>query len=188
MADYILIKKKTLKRWAAAVVFIIVIAVSWKTVYQYFHHIPHTIVSCSYNVMKADGKALFYFRSIGSDSILNGIAYHNDSVKYGMAPDYTTADLHALVERNLEAITTHLEKLDSIADEIRYYLEVHNVQDEGYDMVVGYQDNINRRIAEAGRLKETLKNASESHRIEIQHIRVYSIADSVAIPLDIHGM
>ena len=106
MADYILIKKKTLKRWAAAVVFIIVIAVSWKTVYQYFHHIPHTIVSCSYNVMKADGKALFYFRSIGSDSILNGIAYHNDSVKYGMAPDYTTADLHALVERNLEAITT----------------------------------------------------------------------------------
>lgn len=182
MADYILIKKKTLKRWTAAIVFIIMAVVLWKSVNQCFRHIPHTIVSCSYNVMMADGKALFYFRSIGSDSILNGIAYHRDSVKYGTAPDYTTADLHALVGRNLEAITIHLEKLDSIADEIRYYLEVHNVQDEGYDMVVGYQNNINRRIAEAGRKKEALKSASESRHLEVRHIRVYSIADSTAIP------
>lgn len=182
MADYILIKKKTLTRWTVIIVLTIVTVALWKFVSPYFHRAPRMITSCSYNIMRADGKDIFYFRSIGRDSMLNGIAYHRDSIRYGVAPKRTAADLHAIVKRNLDAAIYRLRQLDSIADEMRYYLEVHNVQDEGYDMVVAHQDYIDMRISEESRIKEILENAAGSDRLEIRHISVSTIADSTAVP------
>lgn len=151
---------------------------------------PHMIVVHSYNILRADNKDIFYFRSIGSDSVFTGISFVSDSIKFGMEMANKNKDLRAIVEHNKIETTRKMAALDSIVDEMKYYLDVHDVQEEGYDMVAKHLKKVERDIETTGKILQALNSIGADATLEIKHVAITMNEDSVEIPsvfMEDHG-
>ena len=182
MKDYILIKKRTLAWFVAAIVTAIAAATAYHIVTRYYGNRQHRILIRSYNILTANGKELIYFRSIGTDSVFNGITTVSDSVIFGQKPHHSSIDLHKIVAINKRNLLKRREELDSIADEIRYYCDVHNVQDEGYDMVVEHRNVVNKAIARTSAVINALEWITPETKLEVRHIAIYKDRRNAGIP------
>lgn len=180
MKDYIEIRKKTLLRWIAAIAVAAITVVLW----NYFSssawkRTPRKIVVRSYNVLKADNKDILYFRSIGADSVLTDASLGCDSIMYGTEVAGAGLDLHTIVWQNKKILSQRLATLDSIIDEMEYYLDVHSVQDEGFDMVAGHRNIVEKKIEATSKIKAALDSIPPGATLEIKHVAIYADEDSV---------
>ena len=135
MKGYISIKISTLRKISLALLSLIALgSVGYFIKCHYATDIPY-VETKAYYELKADGRTVLYFRSVDSDSMLNGISLSPISVDYAGKMPLRQYDLHRMVEINRNAIIHRITQLDSIRQELYYYLDRHNVQDEGFDMV-----------------------------------------------------
>ena len=135
MKGYISIKISTLRNISLALLSLIALgSVGYFIKCHYATDIPY-VETKAYYELKADGRTVLYFRSVDSDSMLNGISLSPISVDYAGKMPLRQYDLHRMVEINRNAIIHRITQLDSIRQELYYYLDRHNVQDEGFDMV-----------------------------------------------------
>lgn len=182
MKDYITIRKKTVV-WiaataltaAAAIVLYMLMPFSVKSK-------PQRIIVRSYNILQADGKDVLYFRSIGADSALTGISTACDSIMFATRIAYQTLDIHAIVERNRVTANRRIATLDSITEELEYYLSVRKVTDEGYDMVAKHREEVAKDMEIANSMKAILDGIGPNQKLEIKHVEISADADSVPFP------
>lgn len=176
------IKKKTLARWSIAICVACVVSLGFMFAYSYSSRQPRKIITRSYNILRANNKDILFFRSIGKDSLFVALATDNKAISFGTTESITSGEIRRIVEHNKKHIEKRLLSLDSIADVMQYYLDVHNVQDEGYEMVAKHNDVVKSNIKQTQALMACLNSIPESARLEILHIDIYENEDSVAIP------
>lgn len=135
MKGYISIKISTLRKISLALLSLIALGVVGYYLKCHYASLMPSVETKAYYELKADGRTVLYFRSVGRDSMLNGISLSPLSVDYAGEMPISQSSLHRMVEINRNAIIHRISQLDSIRQELYYYLDRHNVQDEGFDMV-----------------------------------------------------
>ena len=135
MKGYISIKISTLRKISLALLSLIALGSVGYFLKCHYAADMHYVETKSYYELKADGRTVLYFRSVDSDSMLNGVSLSPLSVDYAGNMPFRQSDLYGIVEKNRKYINHRISQLDSIRQELYYYLDRHNVQDEGFDMV-----------------------------------------------------
>ena len=114
MKGYISIKISTLRKISLALLSLIALgSVGYFIKCHYATDIPY-VETKAYYELKADGRTVLYFRSVDSDSMLNGISLSPISVDYAGKMPLRQSDLHRMVEINRNAIIHRITQLDSI--------------------------------------------------------------------------
>ena len=140
-----MIKKKTARKGCASILLIAAVGIGIYTIVTTKTPSPYYIPSnenSSYNTLTADGRPLLYFSGISNDSCFTNLSTTPDSIRQGHVINMSEKNLHRIIMKCRERIRQKTAELDSITDEIHYYLGVHNVHDEGYDMIVAHAENI----------------------------------------------
>lgn len=78
-------------------------------------------------------------------------------------------EAQTFVAKGIEALETKAKRLTKKADELKYYLSVHNVSDQGYNAMAAYEDKVAGAKREADKLLATLRQAKEKGRLMIRH-------------------
>ena len=136
-----------------------------------------------YWTVNVDGLPLLYFSKFSSDGACEGITLDLDSVQ--PATHLTSAawihplplipwsrgrlvirdtlnlnynpDASGLVKNEIVHIDSTLKSMHDEDGELRYYLRVHDVQDEGYNMIADYHTQLVKRIGIYQQALDTLK-------------------------------
>lgn len=161
----------------------------------------------SYYVVRAGGEPLFCFRSLSSDTLLQGVdtaaakiaevdympacwvnrwalvpscrgrlltreTGNADSVRSWMERhgDWMIAREKARMEREMKA-------LDHKASELKYYLNVHNVQDEGFNTVSQYAVKVNHDKDSVAHILDKLKHLRKGVRITVAQVSDYTLLE-----------
>lgn len=161
----------------------------------------------SYYVVRAGGKRLFCFRTLSPDTLLAGVdtaaakiaevdympacwvnrwAFlpsckgrlltrekgNADSVRSWMARhgEWMLVREKARMEREMKA-------LDHKASELKYYLNVHNVQDEGFNTVSQYAVKVNHDKDSVAHILGKLKHLRAGARIAVDHVTDYTLLE-----------
>ena len=77
-----------------------------------------------------------------------------------------------------QAIATtrkEIERLDLTAAKLQYYLDTHNVSDDGYNAMAAFNTDLNRRRKEAALLLTVLEKTTKKHTVSIRHIGKYNL-------------
>jgi len=148
MKEYIEIKVKTLYGLSSAIAigaFLLLVALIVKV--QWLDRpVPIITDTKAENVLLANGKRVLAYRYIDRDSIFRGISIVSKPYSYLPRSLATSAALPAIVAKNKAHIESELKSLESQMGEMEYYRGSHNVQDEGFDMVVAHEQTITASI------------------------------------------
>lgn len=182
MKEYIRIKKTTLRKWviglcAAAIVlgaalFLLPLLLPPK--------IP-CVETCAYNVLTADGEPVVYFRSIGKDSIFITPTVTPSKVSFASHCHFQGRDLHAVVDANRLHVRRTIKGMEKALSELDYYLDVHDVQDEGFDMVAEHAAQLKIGKEEKEALLAALDNITDLTRLEVVRVAKTVRLDSVKL-------
>lgn len=181
MREYIVIKKRTAAGCSVVAALAVIAIVAWW--FAPFSKPKTTTIRTetrSYNILKANGHNALFFRDIPNDSTLTGAALTASGVSYGRELSVAEADLHRIVARYRQSLYSELKRLADIKAELHYYLDVHNVQDEGFDMVAGHEKKVDEAAEKAKRLLDALSGITETTRLEIAHRVIYTDEDTTA--------
>lgn len=83
--------------------------------------------------------------------------------------------LSAILNATTDSIAGLIEQLDKKAAETDYYMHVHNVNDDGYNVMAEYSASISMQKEKAGKLLVVLKSLSEKKRMEVRFITRYAL-------------
>lgn len=133
----------------------------------------------AYHELRADGRPVIYFRSIGSDSLLTGISLSPKSVDHAPSLNVAPGSLHRIVDINLSHINHRLSQMDSIRKELEYYLDRHNVRDEGFDMVAERVTILVQRRTLLEKWRDALSRVTPSTSLSLRRVAQSLPADSV---------
>lgn len=178
MKEYIRIKKRT--AWGCLIITAIaaILTAAW-ILLPLSGRKPDTerIEIRSYNTLKADGRNVMYFRGMSRDTSFLGLSTDKTSVGDGQRLSLSSGELHAIVALNKEKLAEKLKALAEVASEIDYYMSIHNVQDEGFGMVVEHAETVSEETARTKRLLECLDGIRPEARLEVE--RTVILSDSV---------
>ena len=90
-----------------------------------------------------------------------------------------------LVERDSDRIALELEGARDMEDEIDYYLNIHDVQDEGYDMVANFKPRLFRMADSLANLNAGIAQINRGAKWRIEH-NVRYIAAEKQPPKNVH--
>lgn len=173
MREYIYIKRKTVRRIVALTVFLIVAAVATMTLLPLFLQRPVVRVeTLSRNTLVVNDQERVYFRGIDTDSTFLGLTFDKDSVRYATPTHLSSADLTTVLEKTSHKLAKRLKYLENARKEMGYYMSIHSVQDEGYDMVVAYDDELNSQITQTKKLIDTLASVNPHQGVAIVRMAV----------------
>ena len=181
MKGYISIKISTLRKISLALLLLIALGTAaYLLKCHYSANIPY-VETKSYYELKADGRTVLFFRSTGSDSLFNGISLSPMSVNYAGNMPFRQSDLYGIVEKNRKYINHRISQLDSIRQELYYYLERHNVQDEGFDMVAERVTVLVNEKTKLEKWREALAPIDASTHLFTKKVVTRQRIDSVAL-------
>lgn len=85
------------------------------------------------------------------------LSIYPDSASYEKT---TTANksLASIIGKKINKIEERIQLLDKQAEEIEYYLSVHNVSDEGYNTIAAYSANVKTQKEKEEKLLSTMKS------------------------------
>lgn len=146
----------------------------------------------------ADGKPVLYFSDLRDDSLLLDITTHRDSAmvrttaqavwvnRFSLFPlcgGRIRANIDSLVEASprvpqvLKNYITRtkqcIDDCDVMADEMEYYFSVHDVQDEGFELVTDYYTRNSAATAYFERIRNQLERIDSADSVKIQHRAFY---------------
>lgn len=87
-----------------------------------------------------------------------------------------------LIERDSDRIASEAENAREQADDIDYYLHVHDVKDEGFEMIAAYKPIAHRRADSLTRLSENIALINGGTDYRIEHNVRYLAANPVTPP------
>ena len=174
MEEYIRIRKRTALCWVIAV-FIAVAAVTvWRfRLYIYKEDKKQKTESLSYNILEADGKNILYFRDIDKDSLFTGLGLSSANQHYGARLSFSVSDLRRIVRKNKKMLKYRACLLDTALEEMRYFLDVHGVQDEGYDMVARHATDTEEEIGWIRKILDRLEGITKESYVTVKRVAVY---------------
>lgn len=153
MQDYITIKRRTARRGCLAAIAVLAAAVAGTCLYR--HAAPHdngtaapTDTVCACNTLTADGRPVIHFGGIGADSCFTQLSPSPRIISCADTLQLSAETLRRIVTRTRARIRRQTARLDSVNDEMRYYLEVHSVQDEGFGMISAHAESVKREYRE----------------------------------------
>lgn len=179
MAQYIIVKRKTVRRAIAVTVFLVVAAVAAFVVTARLRKKPvATMTVASRNTLVADGREMAYFCGIDGDSLLTGLSTDKDSVRWAALVRVTPQQLRNILRRTSSRLERRIGAMEAARKEMDYYLGVHGVQDEGYDMVASHDQTVKGEASRLRRLAALLDSLSEATTLDILHTAVSVRQDS----------
>ncbi len=81
----------------------------------------------------------------------------------------------SFLRKNISVLENESRRLDRQAAELKYYMSVHNVSDEGYNIMAEYSDKTARQTEVNKKLLTILKAAVEKQDIKIKHVEKYTL-------------
>lgn len=191
MAQYIIVKRKTVRRAAALTVFLIVTAVAAIIVAPMLKDRPVATMEVeSRNTLIADGHEMAYFSGIDSDTLLTGLSTDKDSVMWAAIVHVTPQQLRNAIRRTAARLERRIDAMEAARKEMEYYLGVHGVQDEGYGMVASHDQAAKSETEQLRALAATLDSISRAASLNILHTAVNVRQDSAkpsAVALECFG-
>lgn len=91
-----------------------------------------------------------------------------DTMNYNFNPDAT-----GLVKNEILRIDSALKAMHEEDGELRYYMRVHNVQDEGYNMIADYHTRLSKQINIYQQALDTLRTISQDARPTLHLVSEY---------------
>lgn len=143
---------------------------------------PQRIEYKSYDMLRVNGKPVAYFSGISNDSLFKGLALHPTEITQA---DFTNhkVPLKLVLQNSISRLKKEREKLAVMKHEIDYYMNVHDVQDEGYDVIIKQQAKVHERLSQTERLYKILSSVNlESCRLDIVHVCKRLPLDSFLVP------
>lgn len=161
-----------------------------------------TVVESShYYQLEVNGVPLIFFSALTSDSAMAGIALHPDSVerdtrldtacwihRFPVIPScrgrlltrantdsISAAEIPMILERERSRLDSIVPLSDHADDELRYYLAIHNVTDEGYNMIADYNQQHLRRLNMLHKAQNLLNAISEKDSLHVRRITIYKV-------------
>ena len=136
MEGYIIIRKRTLARAIVALCAVAIGLLAWLCFSVVCSDEPPRRVAVrSFNALQADGKDVAFFSSISADSTLEGLCLDSSNVTFAPRIALHGAGLRSVLRYTKDSLRRRAARLEASIGEMDYYLKVHGVQDEGYDMV-----------------------------------------------------
>ena len=114
------------------------------------------VETSSRNELFADGKVVAYFCCVADDSTFSALSLHRDSVSVGARIVWRKGQLRRAVSRTRLKLERRLAYLEDVEKEVNYHLGIHNVQDEGFEMVTSCSATLHSMIAECRALLDAL--------------------------------
>lgn len=150
----------------------------------------------SYFVLYANGEPLLTFSEFTPDSVMTGLSFSEDSVKrtlftaggfwvnrhvafpscngrllavVGKAEEIvpTSDNAKLFLRKEISYLTADLKAMRLRQAELRYYLRVHGVQDEGYDIIAKYATRLYAQIDTTLSALEKLRKIGPNTTIKI---------------------
>lgn len=181
MKDYILIKKSTLIKWMVVfAVGILAFGVWHYLKYRDRKFVPPRVECRSYNMLRADGRVVLYFRGLASDSALLAPSL-GDTTGHTVSCPSDGPGLNRIVELSRNSLDGRIRRLNNTLAELDYYLGVNGVQDEGYDMVVAHAAKVKAEISETETLKAELDSIPATARLAVENVSVSARLDSTVM-------
>lgn len=84
-------------------------------------------------------------------------------------------DIRRTLAKAAKRIDGTINQLKRKIEETDYYMKVHNVNDDGYNIMAVLAEDIKRQKAEAEKLAATLKTAAESEQAEIRIVTRHTL-------------
>lgn len=182
MEEYITIRKKTFAGFVAAVVIAIAALAIW-----HYGPLPQgskpeaEVEIRSYNILKANGKDIIFFGNIGKDSVFTNASLTDKELLYGSTVSLSDKELRSVINRNKDTLKHIINNREASLSEMDYYLRVHGVQDEGYDMVAAHATETEKEIARLRKLLDALETVSTRPKPEIKRVAFYKHRDSLPL-------
>lgn len=80
-----------------------------------------------------------------------------------------------IISEKADDLKESIARIDKEQEELDYYLSIHNVNDDGYNVMADYSEQLKRRKMQTERMAAALGTMSEKKRIEIKHIKKYTL-------------
>ena len=155
MKDYILIKKSTFRLCVAILLLALLGVGGWLCLpYVFPPYFPPKVKNETLE-LRADGRHVMWLKRL---------------------PD---KELRQLVKEEREHLSLLLDRLDHTYSELDYYLSVHDVQDEGFDMVAAYSAFISNKSDETKSLIASLDSAIYSTRLHVVRTTSFQRIDTI---------
>lgn len=187
MTSYITIKKKTLYKSLLSIVIIVLACLATWTIYTYCtkkEQKVRMVETESRNVLMSGSREVAYFNRIDSDSTFTGLTIYEDSVKMAPVLHLSQQDITNIIRHTTKKQEATIEYLQAAQKEMKYYLDTHGVQDEGYDMIANYQHTIQLQIELQQRLLSALQAVCEESHLNVKH-KVKEVPEDEQIPSSI---
>lgn len=144
------------------------------------------VVRCSRSTLQADGKTVLNFDA--DTTYIKAVWVNHLNVVpscFGQLMSLNDAPLHPLsmspaeasvwVERRIDSLEQHMKDLKVMDSELRYYLRVHAVQDEGYALVQAYATRMRQHMDSVYCEQNLLKKLKHTRSWRIGRITTYYV-------------
>ncbi len=84
-------------------------------------------------------------------------------------------DIRAVVRNEAGRLAAAIRRLEQKEEEADYYMRVHNVNDDGYNVMAAYAEDIRRRKDKAGRLAGALKALADNKDMKMTLVTSYTL-------------
>ncbi len=163
MKGYIIIKKKTAIALSLVAAFLTAVAAWW--IYDSAINRKATdryIETRSYNVLKANGRNILFFSDIKNDSVFSDAAFSASGIMHGRRFSMSTERLLDVIGNYKKKLQEKRTELEAVRHETEYYLNTHNVQEEGFGMIAMHHDKTERERRFIDRQLSALEGIGES--------------------------
>lgn len=180
MKDYVVIRKKLLVAIIAAIVVGALSFVAWH--FRYFlpwFELPPQVETRSANALLADGEPLIYFESIDADTFFCAPSLTDAPIDCASSDTLSAAVLRRAVRKSKSRLREMIFYCEGAMEEMAYYLDVHGVQEEGYDMVAGHSERTAHEIDSLRQLLDALETVGRGTALSVERTACTRRRDSL---------
>lgn len=174
MKEYITIRKSSLYIITATIAAAVLTWLLWWYIIPK-NRLPEYIGCHSYNAVCKNGRQLFCFEGTRPDSTFTKIAFSHNDILCSPIIRIDSNALKSHISQNKKHLERRRDELSNAQNEMEYYLSVHSIQDEGYEVVSRHHEATRQRIAELDSLISLLAYTYASDGIELRHITKYRL-------------
>ncbi len=179
MVKYITIKRTTARRGCLSGLTVLAVCVAGWLCWPLLKggETPQMVETGSRNELCVDGKAVAFFRGMAADSTFTGLSLYADSVHIAEGLErFSGGTLRIAMAKTREKLARELKFMEASGAETDYFLGVHDVQDEGFDMVAGLAASFDTQISEHQRLLAVLDTALSRPKTMVRRIATKALA------------
>lgn len=83
--------------------------------------------------------------------------------------------LQAMMRRKADDVAAELKRLEHKAEEAGYYMRIHNVNDDGYNIMAAYTAALEKSVVNGRELLKALRAAASASRLTMVRVTAYTL-------------